>query len=1111
MHLLPASPGSLDTEEVAVDLAQRPAELVVLSFTDSDLHVAAAAHAADGALPSLRLARLADLRHPYSVDRYVETVIGRSRAVLVRLLGGFDYWRYGIDECAAAARRHGVAFAVVPGDDRPDARLAEASTLPPDELDVLWRCFQHGGADNVRQALALMAAKAGHPVRWHEPRPLPAAGLFAEGCRPAPAGAPHALVLLYRSVVMAADTAPVSALADALGARGARVTSLSVTSLKDRDAAAALAGWLDELKPDVILNTTAFSARTGRCGAVTDRARVPVLQVALAGSSREAWAASPRGLRPVDLAMAVVLPEVDGRIMAGAISFKQDSAPSADHDHVPRRHAPEPSRVDYAAALALAWARLRRTPRRERRLACVLSDYPGRNGRAGFAVGLDTPASVVAVAAHLNQEGFAIDDAPAPDALMRALTEGVPQPVLPLASYRLHLATLPPGFTASVLAAWGDPADDPAVAVDGFAFRFVRLGAMAVAVQPDRGAAADRRADYHDPSRPPCHAYVAFYLWLRHVERIDALIHLGTHGTLEWLPGKAVALGPDCAPEAVLGPLPVVYPFIVNNPGEAAQAKRRIGAVTIGHLTPPLAEAGAHGAMVELEALLDEYAAAATLDPRRARLLADTVIERARNSGVMADAAVPEGLPADQALARLDAWLCDLKELRIGNGLHTFGRSPDAGAAAFVGDGLQVDADITAKLARCGPAELRRLVTALDGGFVQPGPSGAPGRGRTDVLPTGRNLFAVDPRAVPTRTACALGQRVADEVMRRHAQDHGEWPRRIVIDLWGSATMRTGGDDLGQAFALIGVRPVWDGATTRVTGYEIVPQARLDWPRVDVTLRISGLFRDTFPEQVALFDAASRAVAALDEADDENALAASRRAEGTLAPRVYGAAPGRYGLGLDVATLAGADREALGRLYLDTTDHAFGAGHEGRPDAAFPARVAAAEAFVHSNDLPGSDLLDSGPSAEHQGGFLAAASALGAAPAAYAVDTTRPDRSAVRSLPEEIARVLRGRATNPRWIRGQMRHGHRGAAEIAETVDNLFGLAAMTEAVPSRHFDLLFDATCGDPAVRGFMQDSNPAAARAVAQRFADAQRRAFWTSRRNSVAAVLADMLEGA
>ena len=1120
MHLLPLSPGSLDPAPAAVDLAQTPADVVVLSFSDGDLAGLAAAVEGTEGLPSLRVAALKGLTHPFSVDLYVEKVAARARLVLVRILGGLDYWRYGLEELGAAARRNGFHLAAVPGCDQLDPRLDALSTLPEADLRRLWRYFREGGPDNLRQAMRFAASRIGRDMAWREPEVLPAGMVVPALCRPsatvaaaallpdgetvpagrsrAPCGRPHALIAFYRSALLAGDTAPVAALADALEARGARVTAFAASSLKDDEAAAALAAVLAADPPDVVLNTTAFSARRDdghRNGTVLDRADAPVLQVIQSGSDRDGWAASDRGLRAADLAITVVLPEVDGRILAGAISFKAAGAPDPAREFSPVLHRPDPDRVAHAADLALAWARLRGTPPRDRRLALVLSDYPGKAGRGGYAVGLDAPASLAGIAGSLAGAGYAVDRVADPAVLMAHFTAGEPTPVLSLNTYRAAFARLPQAFRDAVTARWGHPGDDPDVRDGAFAYRIHRAGTMVCAVQPDRGGSASRRADYHDAALPPRHGYVAFYAWLREAERIHAVVHLGTHGTLEWLPGKAVALSSACAPEAVLGPVPLIYPFIVSDPGEAAQAKRRAAAVTIGHLTPPLIAAGTHGATAELEALFDEYAEAVALDPRRARLLASAILDRARDGDLLADCGVPADATPEDALGRLDSWLCDVKEARIGDGLHVFG-------AAAPGRGGAFD--------RCSAAETAGLLSALDGRFVAPGPSGSPAAGRADVLPTGRNLYTVDPRAVPTRTAYEIGTRAAAEFTTRYAQDHGDWPRRFVIDLWGSATMRTGGDDFAQALALMGVRPRWHSGSTRVDGFEILPAARMARPRVDVTLRISGLFRDTFPEQIALFDAAARAVAALDEDDDWNPLAASRRAGDDALDRVFGGAPDRYGLGLARTVAVGAfdSRADLGECYLAGTSHAYaGADAAGRASPAFRDRVARADGYLHVADLPDVDVLSSDTFAEHEGGFAAAAAALGTRPALYHADATVPGTFKVRTLSEEVARTVRARAANPRWVAGQMRHGFRGAAEIAETVDALFCFAATSDAAPSRHFDLLFDATLGDEAVRCFMVDANPAAARATADRFAEAQGRGYWHARRNSTAAILAEL----
>jgi len=1115
MHVPRIETRTLDETVEAVDLDQTPADVVFLSFSDSDLNALARAYAAfPEPKPSLRIASLAALRHPFSVDLHLERVCARAELVVARVLGGADYWRYGVDELHALARRSGLKLALLPGDRRRDARLDEASTLNSDAALRIWRYFDEGGPDNMAACLGFLASEIGGAADAPPPVPVSAFGRFDSACFETHPDAPRALVVFYRSIYLAGDLEPIEALARALRDKGFAVTSVFVTSLKDEAALDPLRAFLEGRRFDVVLNATAFSARLDEEeGTALDALDAPVLQVVLSGASLDAWRASQRGLAPADLAMHVALPEIDGRILTRAISFKAASARDPRTEFAAVAHASLADRVEFAAELARRWANLRRKAPSDKRLACVLPDYPARGGRTGYAVGLDTPASAVVIAETLCAAGYDVAaglDAPP---LIAALEEGPLEPALTLAEYEAELASTPVDFRQALLAAWGEPAQDRDLIEAMFRVRFVRLGKLIVAVQPDRGDAASRKGDYHNLNLPPRHAYVAFYFWLTRKEKVDAIIQLGAHGTLEWLPGKAVALSEACAPEVLLGPTPVVYPFIVNNPGEAAQAKRRISAVTIGHLTPPLIVAGAHGAAIELEALFDEFAEAQALDPRRARAIAALILERGRDSGLLKECAAADK-PPEEALVALDAWLCDLKEMRIGDGLHVFGRSPDA-AHGFAlpslmgeGQGVPEGEGIGERIAACGSAESLGLLRALGGRFAPPGPAGAPARGRLDVLPTGRNLYAIDPRSAPTRNAWEIGRRAAEEVLKRYAQDHGEWPKRIVLDLWGSATMRTGGDDLAQAFALLGCRPIWDAASTRVSGFEVLPLAMLGRPRVDVTLRISGLFRDVFPGQIALFAAAVRAVAALEESAGDNPLAGL---QGASMARIFGAAPGAYGVGLGARIARGewAERSELAEAYLAATSHAYDGDGEAQEAAAeFRTRVAGAEAFVHVQDLPGQDALDADAFAEHEGGFAAAAAEAGADPALYHLDSTTPAAPKIRTLAQEIARALRGRAANPRWISGQMHHGHRGAAEIAQSLDNLFCFAALTDAVESTGFDLMFDATLGDDSVRAFLLQANPRAASHMAGVFEEAARRGFWLSRRNSSARILASML---
>jgi cobaltochelatase CobN len=1108
MHLLTTSSTNLDDIVEAVDLRQTPGDIVVLSFADSDLAALAAAWEIErAALPAVRLAHLRDLRHPMSVDLWIDRVAGHAKVIVVRLLGGLDWWKYGIERLSALARERGIALAVLPGEDRNDNRLAAASTLPPPELDALLRFFREGGRDNLRALLRRLARYAGRDLDLREPRPLPRLAAYVPGTGAidldqlaaalAP-GNPVVPIIFYRAMLLAADTAPIDALYAALARRGLAPAPLFVTSLKDREAAAFLNDAFARLGPAVIVTTTAFAAG-GNPGEPTplDGPGVPVLQVISATTKRAAWRDSPRGLGAADLAMHVVLPELDGRILAGVVAFKDPLPPQDGLGFTALSSRPEADRIGMVADRIAALIRLQALPRSERHVAVLLPDYPGAPGRTGYAVGLDVPASVVALLDDLATADYSVSGAPtsARD-LLDALSRGSADATLTLAQYQRLLLRLPSAAVARLRDAWGEPADDADIRDGAFHFRAKTFGNVLVALPPDRGRSASRRADYHDPTLPPRHALVAFGLWLQHVAKVDALLHMGAHGTLEWLPGKAIALTAECFPEIVTGALPVIYPFIVSNPGEAAQAKRRIAALTISHLPPPLVAGGLSGDARELERLVDEYAQADGLDRRRRERLAILIVETAQRTGLAREAGVDIAFAPDEALRRIDAWLCDLKDLAIKDGLHIYGRT----AAGTDDPAWQASAN----------AERAALIAALDGRRIAPGPAGSPTRGRRDVLPTGRNLFTTDPRTLPTPTAMELGRLAADEVVRAHLQSHGEMLRSVVIDLWGSTTLRTGGEEIAQGFALLGCRPIWEPASGRITGVEVLPAATMGRPRVDVTWRISGLFRDLFPAQIALIDAAVQAVAVRDEVDEENPLAAARRdANGKNTQRldrIFGTAPGAYGSGIETLLGTTVDTDSIGTAYLAAASHAYG-GTDGEGDAApgaFAERVAGADALVHTSDDPGRDLLEGGEDVAFVGGFAAAAKMLGRAADLVMLDVTDPQRPRARALSAALSRIVRARAINPRFIAGQMRHGPRGAAELAETVDRLVAFAETTDAVAGELFDLIHDAYVADADVRAFLLRENPQAAAAIAERLDAARRRGFWHPRRNDIDASL-------
>ncbi|GAB3438717.1 cobaltochelatase subunit CobN [Insolitispirillum peregrinum] len=1254
MHLLATTAGAIDDGSQALDLGQTPGDVVVLSAAESELACLAAAHARLRALPagqapaggwpSLRLASLNLLGHHLSVDLYVDAVIRQARLVVVRLLGGRSYWPYGVDEISAACRKRGIPLVLLPGDDRPDSDLLASSTVDSARYHRLWHYLIHGGVDNAEQLLRHTCEMLGcTPVpSWQEPAPLAPAGLWgADQSALTDTGKPVALVVFYRALVQAANTAVVEALCDALRAEGLAPLALYVTSLKDPLASALAEQVVADARPAVILNATGFAIGSPSDG---DPARqsltatachagpfaasdAVVLQVVFASGSEAAWDSGTNGLGARDIAMNIALPEVDGRVFSRAVSFKaaatRDAATEIDLIH----YQPRPDRIAFTAALAARWARLRTTDPARRRIGLVLSNYPNRDGRMGNGVGLDTPAATVDLLSVLAGAGYDLGAGDRPEsgsALMALLREGVTNDLdarsgrlvresLPLPDYLAFFRTLDPTVQQAVTDRWGTPEQDPhfqpsELSCGGFALAILCFGRVAVGVQPARGYNIDPVSSYHDPALVPPHGYFAFYAWLREAFAADAVIHLGKHGTLEWLPGKSLALSERCFPEAVLGPMPHLYPFIVNDPGEGTQAKRRAQAVIIDHLTPPLTRAESYGPLRDLELLVDEYYEAAGVDPRRLKVLRQQILDLSRTLGLDQDVGITSDDNDEQALSKLDNHLCDLKELQIRDGLHIFGRSPvgqqrldllvalarvpgshgislhralarDLGledfdpldcaygdpwsgarpvvlaslsdapwrsqgdtverlellASALVAGEQQPPGPASAQALEfvhqrlmpavdvCGAAERAGLLRGLDGRFVPPGASGAPTRGRPDVLPTGRNFYSVDTRVVPTPAAWSLGWASAQRLLDRHAQDHGEWPTTLALTAWGTSNMRTGGDDIAQGLALMGVKPTWDTASRRVTGFEILPAGVLGRPRVDVTLRISGFFRDAFPALIDLFDSAARAVAALDEPPEVNPLAARVNsetarlmAEGQSAAdaatqaghRVFGSKPGAYGAGLQalIDERGWDSADDLAQAYLGWGGYAYGKGGDGKAaHALFGQRLQQVQVVVQNQDNREHDLLDSDDYYQFEGGMTAAVRSLsGQQPVVYHSDHSRPDAPRIRTLTEEIARVVRGRAANPKWIAGVMRHGYKGAFEMAATVDYLFAFQATARCVADHHFDAIFDAYLGDETVRSFLAEHNPAALREMADRFAEAIDRRLWSPRRNSTPGLL-------
>lgn len=1262
MHRLAATPGGWTPDnEGVIFIEQTPAPIVVLTAADTDIQTfAIAIDHLPVDFPAVRVANLLNLQQYLTIDTYIDQVLCHATTIVVRLLGGRAYWSYGLERLKELAETHPITLIVLPGDDRPDPDLISHSTLALTHANQLWRYLTEGGIANLTHALQFLAdITLGTTYNPPPPQMVPPVGryrptLIAHSA--SPAGLPSVGILFYRAHFLAGNTTPIDALCQALRDRHLHPVPIFVASLREPEVQAEV---LHQLQPqdaagvDLILNTTSFAiadlqgeqqrsepvkganpAASLSQPSFWQQLNVPVLQVICSSGTLAQWQTQLRGLSPRDMAMNVALPEVDGRIVTRAISFKAAQVRHAQLQTDVVTYEPLGDRVAWVAAFAQNWVQLRRTPVAQRKIALILANYPTRDGRLANGVGLDTPASVVEILQALQHAGYQVDTPPqTSDALIQRLTAGVtndpegrqlrsPLQRVSLVDYAQYFQTLPDRVQQGIRDRWGEPhpptgampALDPDV--PSWPIPGLQLGNVFVGIQPARGYDQDPALNYHAPDLEPTHAYLAFYYWLRQEFGAQAIVHVGKHGNLEWLPGKGVALSQNCYPEVALGALPHFYPFIVNDPGEGSQAKRRSQAVILDHLTPPMTRAELYGPLQQLEALIDEYYEAQSLNPSRLDTIRDRMMQLLQQEHLIEAVDRPPTETATNEwitfLGQIDGYLCELKEAQIRDGLHILGqcptgrqlrdlivaiaRSPGQGRLGLtraiaqdwhldfdpltadpatplpptalplpisqpslrtLGDAIaalehyaaqlvdqvlaaffpaahqpdsnqlpgQSHADLPAIAIELDwistillpnllqtPAEITHLLRGLNGEYVPSGASGAPTRGRPDVLPTGRNFYSVDIRAIPTETAWEVGRKAAAAFIERHVQDNGDYPRTLGLSIWGTSTMRTGGDDIAEALALLGVRPVWDGLARRVVDFEVLPLSVLGRPRVDVTLRISGFFRDAFANLIDLFDQAVVAIAALDEPPDQNPLAAqvqqdrqywqqqglaAEQAEARSRYRIFGSKPGAYGAGLQGLMEAQnwTDDADLARAYINWSGYAYtrqGMG-QSAPEA-FQQRLSQMQVVLHNQDNREHDLLDSDDYYQFQGGMTAAVRSLrGHNPHTYFGDHSRPENPKVRRLAAEIAKVYRSRVVNPKWIAGMMRHGYKGAFELAATVDYLFAYDATAHCVEDFMYQGVAEAYVFDSTVQAFVQEKNPWALRDMAERLLEAHQRGLW------------------
>ena len=1205
------------------------------------------------------------------------TALEDAGVVILRLLGGKQSMPQLFDQLVRDCRVRGIPLIALPGHQEWDEDLVTACTVPVAEVETAFAYLMRGGVQNLGNLFFFLSdTYLGSDYGHEAPSHIPWEGLYhpdvAQGTEVDDyirdrfqAGKPRIALLFYRAHWMSGNLLTIDSLIHRLEALGANVLPLFSYSLKhnpeedgqgNRTFTEYLADPDGVPKVDCIITTMGMSMSelstegptiaAGWTVDYLDKLDVPIIQGIISTGTEEDWQESSLGLGPIDTAMSIALPEFDGRIISVPISFKQETGHSGASSGAAKlsgrmqRYVPREDRVDYLARLSIKWADLRLKENSEKRIAIILSNYPTKDARIGNAVGLDTPASVIRILNAMKGAGYHVTDIPeSGDELVHRIIERCSNDRDSLTEEQLKMAVGHvtsrqyaewfQGFPAKVVQemteAWGEPPGQVYRTNGSLAIAGIDLGNVFIGLQPPRGFGENPIAIYHSPDLAPTHHYIAYYRWIRDVFKADAMIHVGKHGTLEWLPGKGIGLSEACYPELALSDVPLFYPFIINNPGEGAQAKRRTHATIVDHLIPAMTTADSYGDIARVEQLMDEHYQCQTLDPAKLPLLEAQIWELVKAAELNRDLGIDD-LPEDFGgfILEIDGYLCELKDAQIKDGLHILGEAPEGeqligllcaltrldisgipslrkSIAEALGldygsiidePALPADGDIHPALISADPDtpvrsqgdllerietlcreayrlllaqdfdsdfvapvvsqilgqadaqtqkvlgyvadtiypalqrtpdEIGNLLRGLEGRFVPPGPSGAPTRGMANILPTGRNFYSVDPKTIPSPSAWETGKALADALLEKYLTEEGAYPEMVGLVVWGTSAMRTHGDDVAQILQLLGIRPVWQPESRRVEGLEVIPVAELGRPRIDVTIRISGFFRDAFPNLINLLDQAVEMAASQDESPEENFIlkhlredlardrstsdsehpSPSERGAGgegdraTSLYRIFGSKPGTYGAGI----LAALDErnwetvEDLAEVYTAWGGYAYTQrdfGVSARPQ--FRQRFSQIVVAAKNQDTREHDIFDSDDYMQYHGGMIATVRALtGRNPRQFFGDSSDPSRARVRDLQDEARRVFRSRVVNPKWIESMKRHGYKGAFELSATVDYMFGYDATAQVVEDWMYEDVTESYVLDPETQKFFQESNPWALRSIVERLLEAIERGLW------------------